>query len=231
MTRPTRWMKTLLAATLAGGLLACGGGGGDPSPAMQGQGQGGMGLRTPSWTVSADPADPATLSAAETDGLLAMREEERLAHDVYAVSASLWALPVFANIQASEASHSAAMLSLLDRYALSDPLEGLSAGVFKTDAFQALYDSLAARSRLSLIDALQVGCEIEELDMRDIVALMATADNEDILSVYSELLRGSRNHLRSYWKVLQQQGGLYTPQYLTQAEFDAIVNSAMETGG
>jgi hypothetical protein len=224
-------MKTLLATALAGGLLACGGGG-DPSPAMQGQGQGqgSLGTRTPSWAVSTEPADPATLSAAETDGLLAMREEEQLAHDVYAVSASLWATPVFANIQASEATHSAAMQSLLDRYALSDPLEGLSAGVFKTPAFQALYDSLAARSRLSLIDALQVGCEIEELDMRDIVALMATADNADILTVYGELLRGSRNHLRSYWKVLLQQGGSYTPQYLTQAEFDAIANSDMETG-
>jgi len=44
------------------------------------------------------------------------------------------------------------------------------------------------------------------------------------------LLQGSRNHLRAYYQTLLNQGGSYTPQYLSQAEFDAIVNSAMERG-
>lgn len=53
-------------------------------------------------------------------------------------------------------------------------------------------------------------------------------DNQDIKLVYDNLLKGSRNHLRSFYKTLLQQGGSYTAQYLTQAEFDAIVNSGME---
>jgi hypothetical protein len=48
--------------------------------------------------------------------------------------------------------------------------------------------------------------------------------------VYDNLLRGSRNHLRAFMKVLVQQGGSYVPQYISQAEFDAIVNSPVETG-
>ena len=59
---------------------------------------------------------------------------------------------------------------------------------------------------------------------------MLTIDNADILLVYDNLLRGSRNHLRAYTKTLVQQGGSYTPQYISRAEFDAIVNSPMETG-
>jgi len=173
----------------------------------------------------------ADLSAAEAAGLAFMREEEQLAHDVYAVSATLWRQAIFANITESEATHSAAIKTLLDRYQLPDPLAGLPNGVFLTPAFQALYDSLVATSRLSLIDALKVGVEIEELDMRDIAALMANVDNADILMVYDNLLRGSRNHLRAFMKVLTLQGGTYVPKYITQEEFDAIVNSPVEPGG
>ena len=87
-----------------------------------------------------------------------------------------------------------------------------------------------ASSRGSLVDALTVGVQIEELDIRDIAALRAETDNADLQLVYDNLQRGSRNHLRSYVKLLTQQGGSYVPQYITQAEFDAIVGSPIETG-
>src|SRR5574343_77564 len=113
---------------------------------------------------------------------------------------------------------------------LAAQLAGLPNGSFKTPAFQALYDALVATSRTSLIEALKVGVQIEELDIRDITAQKAGIDNADILMVYDNLLRGSRNHLRAFMKVLTQQGGTYVPQYISQAEFDAIVSSAVETG-
>jgi len=80
------------------------------------------------------------------------------------------------------------------------------------------------------VEALKVGAQIEELDMRDIEAQMTVVDNADILSVYDDLLRGSRNHLRAFMKVLVQLGGSYTPQYISQEQFDSIVTSPMETG-
>ena len=173
----------------------------------------------------------APLSAAEAASLAYMREEEQLAHDVYAASTALYSQALFTNITASEATHSAAVKTLLDRYAQPDPLQGLAEGQFKSAEFQALYARLTAASRVSLVEALRVGAEIEELDMRDIAAQMAAIDNADILMVYDNLLRGSRNHLRAFMKVLTQQGGSYVPQYISQAEFDAIVNSAVEAGG
>ena len=175
----------------------------------------------------------APLSTDEVASLLQMREEEQLAHDVYAVSATLYpTLPIFANIASAEATHSAAVKTLLDRYSIADPLAGLPNGTFKTSALQILYDALVASSRVSLIQALQVGLQIEELDIRDLDLAKANPyiDNADILMVYDNLQRASRNHLRAFWKVLQAQGGTYTPQSLTQAVFDAIVNSPIETG-
>lgn len=231
--RTTRrlFQTTLLAATLA--LLgACGGGdsgGGGKAMSVSADGSSSFNAETLAAQLATYPLAP--LSSAEAASLAFMREEEQLAHDVYAVSATLYSQPVFANITASEATHSAAVKALLDRYQQADPLQGLAQGTFRSAEFQTLHDTLVATSRTSLIDALKVGAEIEELDMRDIKAQQADIDNADILMVYDNLLRGSRNHLRAYMKVLTQQGGSYVPKYISQSEFDAIVNSAVETGG
>jgi hypothetical protein len=225
-----KWIVLAVLSVLATGFAGCGGGGSDAVSDMNGPGGRGQVAQAAGLQVDLASLPVQDLSTAEKAGLLAMREEEQLAHDVYAASAQQWSLPVFANIANSETTHVEAVATLLDRYDLPDPMGGVSTGAFPTPAFQALYDSLTARSRNSLIDALQVGCEIEELDMRDIVAHQLAVDNADIRLVYDNLLRGSRNHLRAFYATLIRQGGSYVPKYLSSTEFEAIVNSAMETG-
>lgn len=224
-----RWIKAACAAMLTAGLLACGGSD-DPAPVLSVAADGTSAVDRLALSDALATYALSPLSDAEAASLAFMREEEQLAQSVYAVSATLWSPPVFENIALAEATHAAAIKTLLDRYQLPDPLAGLSEGNFLTPAFQALYDSLVATSRTSLIDALKVGVEIEELDIRDIALQKLSIDNADILMVYDHLLRGSRNHLRAFMKVLTLQGGTYVPQYISQAEFDAIVNSPMETG-
>jgi hypothetical protein len=224
--QPLQWM---LASLLAASLVACGGGDSGPNMNVDANGVSAFDAATLASTLSTYPLQ--TPSTAEADSLSFMREEEELAHAVYAASATRWpALPIFGNIAASETTHTAAVKALLDRYQLADPLAGLPTGTFKTPAFQTLYANLVAASSVSLVEALKVGVQIEELDIRDIVTQQAGIDNADILLVYDNLLRGSRNHLRAYMKTLIQQGGSYTPQYISQTDFDAIVNSPMETG-
>lgn len=224
-----RTFNSTVIAALAGALAACGGGG-DATPVMTVDASGSSVIDMTALAAQLSTFPLATLSTAEAASLAYMREEEQLAHDVYAVSATLWSPPVFDNITASEATHAAAVKALLDRYQLPDPIAGLPNGSFSTPAFQSLYDTLVATSRSSLIDALKVGAQIEELDIRDITAQKAGIDNADILMVYDHLLRGSRNHLRAFMKALTLQGGTYVPQYISQTPFDAIVNSAIETG-
>jgi hypothetical protein len=55
-------------------------------------------------------------------------------------------------------------------------------------------------------------------------------DNQDITYVYENLAKGSRNHLRSYYRNILNAGGTYIPQFISQAEFDEIISSPMETG-
>lgn len=219
--------RQLPALVVVAMLAACGGGGDEPTAVAQATAN-----RAPAAQeagLAALPSQP--LSVAEAQSLAFMREEEQLAHDVYLYSARLWTvLPIFSQIADSEASHAAAVQSLLDRYGLPDPLAGLPSGSFSTAEFQALYDELVAVSSLGLVDALRVGLQIEELDIRDIEAQKAVVANDDILRVYDQLLRGSRNHLRAYWQALLQQGGSYVPQYISQEQFDAILATPRETG-
>jgi hypothetical protein len=182
-----RWIAATLAAAVLS-LAACGGG--DPAPVMRVDANGTSTMDAANLATQLAALPLQTLSSAEAQGLAMMREEERLAHDVYAASAALWGTPIFANIADSESTHTAAVLALLERYGLPDPLAGLPQGVFFTPAFQDLHDALVATSRGSLVDALTVGVQIEELDIRDIAALRAETDNADIQLVYDHLQRG-----------------------------------------
>jgi len=170
------------------------------------------------------------LDAIEAAGLTFMREEEKLARDVYQYLYPLWNATVFDNISQSEQQHFDAIGGLLDRYRLIDPASPDLPGNFKDQELQALYDLLIARGSSSALAALQVGALIEETDMIDLADAMEATDQLDVLRVYGNLLRGSRNHLRSFVAAIEAQGIPYVAQVLTQDQVDAIVDTPMERG-
>lgn len=181
-------------------------------------------------SVSAAGRDATQLDAQEAADLTYMREEEKLARDVYAYFYPLWDATLFSNISASEQQHFEAIGGLLDRYRLDDPARQDMPGVFRNSELQALYDVLLRDGSSSAVNALRVGALIEETDMRDIAAAIAATDQADIVAVYEDLLRGSRNHLRAFVRALEAQGITYVAQVLTQDQVDAIVDSPMERG-
>ncbi len=168
------------------------------------------------------------LESDDAEGLAFMREEEKLAGDVYRALYEVWRLPIFDNIQAAEQTHTSAVESLLVRYDLADPALDRPAGDFENEALQNLYDELVARGSESTTEALAVGALIEELDISDLQARAST--NPDIALVYANLERGSRNHLRAFTRQLDRNGLTYTPVHLTQDAFDDIVSTDTERG-
>ena len=98
------------------------------------------------------------LSPEEAAALLFMREEEKLARDVYNTLYEIWGQPTFTNIAASEQAHMDEIKLLLDRYSLADP--ALEPGSFTDPSLQALYDQLVAQGSVSLAEALKVGASI-----------------------------------------------------------------------
>ena len=164
------------------------------------------------------------LSEEEIADLLFMREEEKLARDVYAYLYTQWNLPVFQSIAQSEQNHMDSILELLDAYGLEDPVAQTASGEFVNSDLQGLYDSLIARGEQSLEDALRVGALIEEVDILDLVDAIEHTDKADIERVYSNLLFGSENHLRSFTSQLSRHVGVtYEPVQLDQETYQGII--------
>jgi len=189
-------------------------------------------LNSAIWQRASGTTVRSTLSAAEIEGLLYMREEEKLARDVYQVLYGQWGLPIFENIAGSEQTHMDAVKTLLDRYGLADPAADTEAGEFANAELQALYDELVAQGLRSQEEALRVGAAIEEIDILDLEKRLAETDQADIRRVYENLARGSRNHLRAFVRtLLSEEGVIYQPQYLSQEAYDAIISTPRELGG
>jgi len=174
------------------------------------------------WTA---PVASGDLNDIEIAGLMFMREEEKLARDVYLALYEKWNLPLFQNIADSEQMHMDALETLLVRYGLPDPVLA-EAGQFTDPELQKLYDELVMRGSQSLAEAIKVGGLIEEIDILDLETRLTQTDNADIQQVYNNLLRGSQNHLRSFTNTLQTQTGeIYQPQAMSAEAYQAALSA------
>ena len=167
---------------------------------------------------------------AETADLVYMREEEKLARDLYTTFYEIYDYRVFERIAASEARHTEAIKAVLDRYGIADPITDDTPGVFADATLQTLYDQLLAQGSASLVDALTVGATVEDVDIADLMDGLTRTDNEDIRTVYQNLLKGSENHLRAFTSVLTAYGATYTPQYIDVAVYDEILAEPRRRG-
>jgi hypothetical protein len=190
------------------------------------------------------------LDSNEASHLTFMREEEKLARDVYLTFANMYPEQgVFANIATtSEQTHTDTMRDKLALYGLPDPnpetnnLPG-SLGVFSGEEwgwyFSDKFLALTTAGSVSELDALYAGAFIEELDMHDIAdcpQVMVDAgysdpcglnytDESGLQNAYSSLIDGSESHLRAYVGQIEAIIGVgnYQAQYLSQDEVDAIL--------
>jgi hypothetical protein len=161
--------------------------------------------------------------------LLQMKDEEKLAHDVYTVLYEKWGNQVFSRISVAEDRHMNAVITLLKYYDSADTLVG-DPGVFSNAEIQALYNELITKGSTSVEEAMMTGALIEEMDIKDLTEVPDVVTNENIIRVFENLLKSSRNHLRAFYHQLTKMGLVYTPVYISQEEYDAIVNSPMEQG-
>ena len=170
------------------------------------------------------------LSQEEAAWLVYMREEEKLARDVYLALFERWDLAIFDRISQSEQRHFDAVGNAIARYGVFDPAADATPGVFTTPKFSTLYAGMVTQGSASITAALGVGATIEELDIIDLEEALTVTDNTDIVRVYTNLLSGSQNHLRAFVSHLQVLGETYVPQYLDADAFAAIMDGAAVKG-
>lgn len=170
-----------------------------------------------------------SISDDELAVLLKMKEEEKLARDVYTVLYQKWGSRIFYNISQAEEKHMNAVILLLKYYGSADTLVE-EAGIFTRPEFQTLYNDLVTAGSASVEDAFKTGALIEEMDIKDLTDILESATNENIILVFENLLKGSRNHLRAFIRQLASLGISYIPVYISADEFEQIINSPMEKG-
>jgi hypothetical protein len=137
------------------------------------------------------------LTAAETDWLKFMREEEKLARDLYQQLYQKWNLVIFRNISASEQAHFNTIGVLVARYGIPDPAQS-APGVYSDARLNALYNDLLARGMRSAQDALEIGTLVEKKDIADLEAALKETAKPDIKRVYANLMNASYNHLEAF---------------------------------
>jgi len=222
-------MKRYRHTFLVGGLVVLvaagcassgsGGGGADAMNAADGSADG------------SNAADSMSTNAELAADLRYLREEEKLARDVYLQLADVWKQPIHANIAGSEQSHTDAVKALLVARGIADPVVDDTRGVFVDVTLAKLYQDLVAQGSTSLLDALIVGATIEDLDIRDIAAMQARTNAADVLAVYASLACGSRNHMRSFSGQISAKGGSYDAQFIDAAAYQAILAGSSESCG
>jgi hypothetical protein len=149
-------------------------------------------------TVSVSSVQTPALTDDETYWLTYMREEEKVARDVYLTLNNTWKLRILNNIAASEQTHMDAIKKLLDTYSIPDPAAGKGIGEFTNPDLQKLYNDLILQGSISKAESLKVGVIIEETDIDDLNEAIAISQHNDIKTVYSNLVQGSLNHLDAF---------------------------------
>jgi hypothetical protein len=142
------------------------------------------------------------LTDAQKKDLTFMYEEEKMARDLYIALGDKWNLRPFLNIQNAEQRHMDSVKNLLDKYkiSVSTPKEN---GKFNDSDIQKLYDKLLKKGLKSQTDALEVGKLVEVTDIKDLEEKIKTA-TPDVKFVFSNLLKGSNNHLNAFNRWLEK---------------------------
>jgi hypothetical protein len=163
------------------------------------------------------------LTQAEVSDLKFLREEEKLARDVYLYSYNKYQVSIFNSISQSEQTHMDSVLSLMNKYGIIDSAS-TEIGVFNNADIQLLYTNLTNQSNTSLVEALRVGATIEDLDINDIDDFIDNTTKSDLLTVYNNLTCGSKNHIRSFTSQLSSNGVTYIPQFISEEYYNIILS-------
>ena len=178
---------------------------------------------TPAQIAAVNSAtDTQEITQADIAGLMLMREEEKMAKDVYTFFFNKFNYRIFNNISKSETVHSEAVLRVINYYKLTDPATNVT-GTFTDAHMQELYTKFTSEAK-TVEDALKTGAFIEEYDITDLKKLIDETDNTYIKRVYTNLKKGSENHLRAFTRMLKFRGIVYVPVKLPEEEYLAIIN-------
>ena len=186
---------------------------------------------SPTTKVGPEATTPVTSYSRQAIDLVYLREEEKLARDVYLALFEKWQLPVFEHIAESEQGHLTLATAALERKGLKADNYDDTPGTFANESLRALYARFVEKGAASLTAALGVGATIEDLDIRDLDAMIATSPEPSLLASLETLRCASGNHLRAFTSQLKRRGGTYTAQYISPERLEEVLGQEHQRCG
>ena len=177
---------------------------------------------TPAFDSTAD------LTADEIEFIYAVREDEKVARDLYFSFFGTFGLKPFENIGKAEDNHIKATEKLFDYYEIDYPALSEN-GKFENAIRQKLFDSLLLKGTPEL-EAFKVMAMLEESNIVEYGEVLKTIANPNIKIVIENLARASANHFKAAIRQITALGGTYTPAIMTQEQYEAVIATGFEQG-
>lgn len=150
---------------------------------------------------------PTAVQAAETPTgltnaqLTEMREEERMARDLYTLLAKSSGETIFTRIAVAEQRHMDAVERLMTSQGMDPDAAGDTVGRYAVADLQADYDRWLAQGKVSDEAAFKVGVELEKQDITGLKSL-DVKDGTTGDRVVEALVNGSEHHLAAFTKAV-----------------------------
>lgn len=161
-------------------------------------------LVAPLWAKGPNgPSTSSELTISEKANILYLYEEEKLAHEIYTKMYEKWGANIFDTISKSEEQHMKSVENLIYKYEMDDTVVTNGPEVFTNEFIGGKYTELLDEGYIGLTSALEVGVDIEEMDIGDIDKMLTETEKLDITTVLTNLQNGSNNHLKAFETHLQ----------------------------
>lgn len=192
-----------------------------------GKGQGKMMMKeSDHHTVDFSSYEISVLTEDEKTAIIHMREEEKLARDVYQTLGKTTDSKVFQNIPKSEGRHMDVFDQLIDRYGLKDPVKDESVvGTFTDPLFTDLFAKLTEKGKLSDADAFEVGAMVEDINMANLMKYGMATEKADLKLAYDTLLVQSKNHMSAFVRQLDRLGKTFEPTHINAQQLSEAVDA------
>jgi hypothetical protein len=154
-----------------------------------------------SYPAAVSAATQTTSSGLSNAQLTEMREEERMARDLYTQLAKSSGEAIFTQIATSEQRHLSAVERLMTAQGMDADAAGATVGRYAVPELQTAYDRWLAQGRLSDQAAYKVGVTLEKQDIADLT-LMTAPSGSTAARVVQALLAGSEHHLAAFTKAV-----------------------------
>ncbi|MFB6181896.1 MAG: DUF2202 domain-containing protein [Candidatus Magasanikbacteria bacterium] len=163
--------------------------------------------------------------------LLFMVEEEKMIRDLSYKFYQEYNEGVFEDIYKAENTHYKVVQKFIRDYNLDDPTSKKGVGEFHNPQIQMIHDDLLEQGMENKTEAYKALVNALERDVNDLNENIEKTNKDGILFAYRNLRRSSKNHIRVLMDIVRKKGEKYEPQYLSEAKFNSIKNSSIDSGG